>query len=233
MIMFVTSCKKNNVDLPSGGSSLTIVNALVGSSSLVTNFNYNVPLKYYRTAQQISYGAGFEFGNYSGDISLALSQINDTTNTVFKNVISLHKNTVNTLFITGTLASPDSFQTTDNPPYHAPTDSTAGIRFVNLSPGSNPISVDIKGNIAGSEVASLAYKNVSAFKNYAATSNIASYVFEFRDVASGTLLASYTLSGVNNGDGTNTSTNIVRWKNITVALRGIPGAQGTFRINNY
>jgi hypothetical protein len=233
MILAVVSCKKTDVNLPSGGSSLTIVNALVGSSALVGNFNYNVSLKYYQSAQQISYAAAFEFGNYSGNVPLALSQITDTTHTVFKQVVSLPKNTINSLFITGTLTAPDNFQTTDNPPYHAPADSTVGIRFVNLSSGSDPVSVDIKGGANGSEVANLAYKNVTAFKNYAATYKIASYIFEFRDVASGTLLASYTLSGVNNGDGTNTTTNTVRWKNITIALNGIPGTQGTFRINNY
>ncbi|MFI5163364.1 MAG: DUF4397 domain-containing protein [Sphingobacteriales bacterium] len=238
MILAVNSCKKTNVYLASGGSSLTIVNALVSGSALVGNFNYNVPLHYYRTAQQIANYNSLEFGNYSGDVQLALSQITDTTHTVFKGIVSLPKNTIQTLFITGTVAAPESFQTTDKPLYHAPADSTAGIRFVNLSPGSNPVSVDIIGNANGSEVTSLAYKNVTAFKNYAATYNIASYIFEFRDAASGALLGTYTLNGVNNGTGKNTSTNLVRWKNITIALKGSPGgtgtaAQGTFLINNY
>lgn len=233
LIVTVMSCKKTNVDLPSGGSSLTIVNALVGSSPLVPNFNYNVALRYYSRGQQIGYGSSFEFGNQSGELPLSLAQISDTVNTVFKSVVNLPKNTISSLFITGTLTTPESFQTTDNPPYHAPADSTVGIRFVNLSPGSSPVSVNIQGAANGSEVTTLAYKGITAFKNYAATYNIGSYTFEFRDVATGTLLASYKLSGVNNGDGKNTSQNTVRWKNITVALRGLPGSQGTFRINNY
>jgi hypothetical protein len=233
MISSFISCKKNNVDLPSGGSSLTIVNALVGSSSLVPNFNDNAPLLYYSTAQQISYASAYEFGNYSGNIQLALSDITDTTHTVFKQMVSLPKNTISSLYITGTLAAPEGFQTTDHPPYHAPSDSTVGIRFVNLSPGSSPVSVNLQGGASGAEVTSLAYKNVTAFKNYAATYKIASYVFEFRDVATGILLASYTLNGVNYGDNGDQNQNNVRWKNITIALNGVPGSQGTFQINNY
>jgi len=41
---------------------------------------------------------------------------------------------------------------------HASTDSVAGIRFVNLSPVTSPVSVDIKGLSNGSEVTSLPYK---------------------------------------------------------------------------
>jgi hypothetical protein len=233
MIISVTSCKKNNVGLPSGGSSLTIVNALVGSSSLVPNFNYNVPLQYYSGAQQIGYASAVEFGYHSGNVPLALSDITDTTHTVFKQVVPLSNNTVSSLYITGTMTAPESFQTTDHPPYHAPADSTVGIRFVNLSPGSNPVSVDIQGGANGSEVTTLAYKSITAFKNYAATYNISSYTFEFRDVTTGALLASYTLSGVNYGDNGDQNQNNVRWKNITIALSGVPGAQGTFQVNNF
>ncbi|MCR8556962.1 DUF4397 domain-containing protein [Mucilaginibacter sp. BJC16-A38] len=233
MILWAPSCKKNDVQLPSGGSSITIVNALVGSSSLVANFNYNVQLKYYATAQQISYASAFEFGYYSGNLPLALSDLTDTTHDVFKQIVPLPKNTIGSLYITGTLAAPESFQSTDHPPYHAPADSTVGIRFVNLSPGSSPVSVNIQGAANGSEVTTLAYKNITAFKNYAATYNISSYTFEFRDVATGTLLTTYTLSGVNNGDNGDQNQNNVRWKNITIALSGLPGSQGTFQINNY
>jgi hypothetical protein len=46
------------------------------------------------------------------------------------------------------------------------------------------------------------------------------------------------LSGINNGTGTNTSTNLYRYRNITIALIGILGGTGaTARkalvINNY
>ena len=73
-------------------------------------------------------------------------------------------------------------------------DSVFGVRFINLAPGSNPISVDIQGNANGTEAASLAYKAYSGFNKHPATAAIISYTFEFRDAASGKLLASYTLN---------------------------------------
>lgn len=237
LIVALASCSKDNVS-PSGGASLIIVNAIVGSSNLVTNFTSNTPLIYYQTAQQISFGSYKEFGNYSGTINLSLSQIIDTTHTLFNGVVNLPQNAIQTLFLTGTTTLPESFQTTDTLSYHNPTDSTVGVRFVNLSPGSNPISVNISGNSNGSEIASLVYKNITSFKNYPATSAVSSYVFQIRDAGSGTLLGTFTMSGINNGTGTNTSNNVYRYRNVTIALKGLPGgsgnnAQGTFLISNY
>lgn len=226
------SCKKDTSDLPSGGTSLTIVDALVGSNNLVTNFDYNQQLSYYSIAAQISFGSAMEFSGYSGNVPLSLSQITDTSQTVYKQMVDIQKNTINSLFITGTVESPVSFLTVDHPPYHAASDSTVGVRFVNLSPGSSPVTVDIQGN-TGLAVQSLAYKNVTDFKDYAATGKISSYVFEFRDASSAQLLTTYTLRGVNNGSNGNTSTNTVRWKNITIAIDGLPGSQHTFLIKNY
>ena len=226
------SCTKDN-NSPIGTSSLTIVNSIVGSSALVTNFASNLPLQYYNTSQRISSNSYVEFGEYSGNIALSLSQISDTTHTVYNGTISLPINTIHTLFLTGTVASPDSFFSTDSPVYHAATDSAVSIRFVNISSGSNPVSVNIRGNAAGSEVTSLNYKGITAFKSYTANSTVASYIFEFRDAGTGALLASYTMSGVNNGTGKNTSTNQFIFKSVTIALTGLPGSQGTLLIKDY
>jgi hypothetical protein len=101
-----------------------------------------------------------------------------------------------------------------------------GIRFVNLSPGSAPVSVDIQGGANGSEAASLPYKSITAFKDYPATPAVSAYTFEFRDLASGALLASYRV-------------NSTPYLNYTIALEGIPGvgtgatAQAAYLINNY
>src|ERR1700753_1848657 len=92
------SCSKDNTVLPSGGTSITIVNAIVVSSALVPNFNYNLPLVYYSTSNsQISYGNSIETGSFSGSVPLSLAQITDTTHTLFKNIVSLPVNTIQSL----------------------------------------------------------------------------------------------------------------------------------------
>lgn len=226
------SCTKDST-APNGTTSLTIVNSIAGSSALVTNFNSSLPLHYYRNAQRIGSNSYMEFGGYTGDVALSLSQIRDTTHTVYNGTINLPNNTVHTLFLTGTTTSPDSFFTTDNPVYHTAIDSSVSVRFVNCSVGSGPVSVNIMGKANGSEAAMLNYKSVTGFKSYTANSTIASYTFEFHDVSTGTLLTSYTLSGLNNGTGKNTSDNTYIFKSVTLALTGLPGAQGILLINNF
>lgn len=243
LLCSIQSCKKTNYSSLSGGTSLTIVNAVVGSSNLVTDFTGSAGSKapdsiIYLNALSIPYGSYSELGSYSGTTFLSVSPITDTLLSLWRGQFHLTNNAIHTLFLVG----PDSLHidtllTTDVLPVHV--DSSVGVRFVNVSPGSNPVSVDIQGRVNGSEVASLAYKGVSPFINYPATASVSSYVFEFTDVASGTLLATYTMNGVNAGTGSDsTSQNMLRWKNVTIALQGLPGgagnnAQATFLINDY
>jgi len=91
------------------------------------------------------------------------------------------------------------------------------------------------GQAYGGVVADLAYKGITGFISFPATSAISSYVFEFRDALSGNLLASYTLSGVN----TNSPTvaNTVLFRNLTIGLIGQPAggtvAQTCIRVNSF
>jgi len=73
-------------------------------------------------------------------------------------------------------------------------DSVCAVRFINLMPGSDPISVNISGNANGSEVQSLAYKNLSNFIQHPAKKVNKSYSFDIRDAATGNLLTSYQLT---------------------------------------
>lgn len=237
LMVLIASCKKDI--LPAiNSASLTIVNALPNSNNLVTNFTGSnaskiTPdtLQWYIRALQIGYGGFSEIPYYSGSTPLLLAQITDTTHSVFNGVLDLPANTIHSLFVTGALATPDTLFTLDNPPYHNTNDSTIGIRFVNLSAGSSPVSVDIKGLANGSEVASLDYKGITQFRNYnALTSSPASYIFEFRDANTGALISassSYSMSGITNASGTNTSNNNYRFRNFTIALIGTPGGTGT------
>lgn len=224
--LILGSCKKELTARGSGTSSLTIVNGLVGNDFLLTDFKRDQSTgDYFSMMDGIGYGTATYFNSYSGQQPLALYHMPDTTAAsapVFRLTLALPVNTIHTLFLAGTPADPDQLLTTDQLPYHPASDSTMGIRFVNISKGSAPVSVNLAGQAKGSEATGLAYKNITTFKNYNAGSQVTSYTFEFRDQATGVLLGSCTVDGVNN-DGSSSSPNIRRYKNFTIALLGAPG----------
>ena len=235
----LTACKKASVPPTSATAAFNFVNAMIGVSPLVVQFN-NRPVIFstLATSNKLNYGAANLFSPLNGNVTIAFIQSTDTTHTLFKGTFELQNYNAYSFFLTGNVNQPDTMLVHDQLPYYAPSDSVGGVRFVNLSTGSNPVSVDIKGQPNGSEVQSLSYKAITGFKAYPATSKVSSYIFEFRDTASGSLLTSYTFSGVNNSTGTNTTTNTFRFKNLTLALIGQPGGTGTaaqriLLINNY
>lgn len=233
------SCRKDNS--PAGTASLTIVNAVVGSNPLITNFSGTNSI-IYSNAQSLNYGSyssgSNEFGGYSGNVRLGLFQYPDTTAgsmPLFLLNLNMPVSSMHSLYLIGTTSAPDTTWTTDLPPLHL--DSSVGVRFVNLSPGSNPVNVVLSTGMAN-EFSSLAYKKVTAFKSYPAVSSISSYTFQFIDAPTNAVLASYTMRGINNGTGSNRSTNQYRYKNVTIALIGLPAgtgsnAQKVLQINNW
>lgn len=230
----MVACKKNT-DKPIDSSSLTIVNAISGAGILVTNFKSGTKLSYYKLAQQIpaysSTAPFFEFPSYIGTFPLSLSLFTDTLNTVYKGDITMEARSIHTLFLMGTLTAVDTSFTTDNIPAFAPADSLIGVRFINVSKGSNPLAINIK-NQTTPFITNLTYKSVSAFQGYSAKKvvpAVTGYIFEIRDPsAANKLIATYTLTSLTTRLG----------KSITVALRGIQGgtgvnAQAVFAVNNY
>ncbi|HSC37595.1 MAG TPA: hypothetical protein VLD19_06990 [Chitinophagaceae bacterium] len=216
------SCAKQNTGDPT--ASLTIFNAVPGTaSSLVTNFTSGGQIVWYKTALKLAYGTQDKVNqpfSFTSGQQLTIYNSPDTlaqSAPLFKLALNFQPGTIHTLFLTGTLTAPDTLLTADVPPYHPSTDSSVGVRMVNLSPGNAPISVNFTGLANGSEVSSLSYKGITAFKMYPATSAVAHYNFEFRDAASGALLGSYDLTGINT-----TGTNTRRFRNITLVFMGLP-----------
>jgi hypothetical protein len=170
IVFALASCSKQST--PPGTASLTLINAVPGSTpSLVTNFGGTGPITWYNNALKLVYGTAGntnQTGSYNGVQKLAIYRFPDTlvqSKPLFNLTLDLKQGAIYTLFLTGTLTNPDTLFTTDTPPYHPPTDSTLGIRFVNLSPGSTPVSVNIAGNANGSEVSSLPFKGITGYKN--------------------------------------------------------------------
>jgi len=240
----LSACKKDkglNVSKAST-SSLTVINALIdtGSASiqLLPNFQSNVTINYNAAnayGASIPTGYFIEYSSYSGNVPLSLANYPDTAHIIYNLNLNLPIYSIHSLFLTGTITNPDYLLTTDKLPIHK--DSTTGIRFVNLSTGSSPVSVDIQGDANGSEVASLVYKGITDFKTYAANSSANDYTFEFRDAASGTLLANYTMPSFNPVDNNGNPSQYL-FKNVTIVLFGLPNgsgsaAQQTMLVNNY
>ncbi|MBO9572062.1 MAG: DUF4397 domain-containing protein, partial [Chitinophagaceae bacterium] len=110
----------------------------------------------------------------------------------------------------------------ENFPRH--TDSTTGVRFVNLSPNSPELSINLVGSPNGSEVTSLPYKAVTEFKNYSATWADNFYDFEIRNAATGEVLGFYTYH------------TLARMRNVTLIVRGLIDGPVPFevvRVSNY
>ncbi len=105
------------------------------------------------------------------------------------------------------------------------TDSTAGIRFINLSPNSTPLNITLSTSTTVNEVSNLAYKSYTEYKSYPGLYNSA-YTFQVRAANNpNTVLTTFAL----------TASTVPRFANITVVIRGMVGgtpALGTTRINH-
>lgn len=246
LLLVITACRKER-NTPPGTASLTVINAVTGADNLVVNFSDADTLpNYYLNAQKIQYATflpAYQFSAYSGTQTLRLYNYPDTlpkNNPLVVVTLHLPVGSMNSLFVTGTLSQPDTLLSLDYLPYRAITDSTTGIRFVNLSPGSAPVSVNLQGQPAGSEVKLLPYKGITGFKSYSARSTDSVYTFEFHDAASGQLLCTFTATGINNSSSDpNNPANTWRFRNRTLALTGLPdngsgnSPQNVLLINNY
>ncbi len=234
------NCQKQN-GVPSFAKpiSLTIINALPTSLPVIPVINTSSPISYFNNAFNIGYGNFSEYSPPGGEDTVYIVQDNvDTLDIGSKSPKLLVYDIFNvppgfsfSLYLTGAdTNSPDYLFTRDTLLYHSPSDSSFGIRFVNLSAGSNAISIKLKGDSAGSQVSSLPYKGITSFVVFPANSqSLATYSFEFRDAKSGMLLnpnSSISLSGILNGTGGNISANKYRFKNFTIALIGLPGGSG-------
>jgi len=228
------SCKKVvSIITPAPTSSLTVVNALDGSNGFLTTFWHDSAVAtFYSTGTEINYASSTEYSVPSGTSPVLIYDLSDTAEPLFSGNLTFQPKAIYSLFVSGALtvhSVPDTLLVQDDPPYHPVGDSTVGIRFVNVSPDAGTISVDIKGNSPGSEVTSLGYQGVSAFKNYAATSAIPTpsvgYVFEFRVASTDSVLCTYTYRG----------NSIPRFKNVSLVVAGTVVGSGirVFEVNNY
>jgi len=206
------SCEKAAAPIPS--VSLNVINTSPG----VPNAKVSTPATgYYSQIIGVNAGSNFVFTLPVGSPSITITDGLDSVKPLYTNKIA---GDIYSLYVTGQGGN-DIILNKESIPAHV--DSSVGIRFANLSPGSDPISINIKDRANGSEVSSLVYKGISDFKDYTAVIPFSSsgYAFEFRDAATGDSLTTYN-TGV-----------LPVFKNLTVILYGDPGSQRTMRVNNY
>lgn len=210
-VMAVASCKKSTVQI-TPLASINVTNAVVGGSSLAWN----------TSTLSVSNNSYTQFTVLAGQSTVDLFPAATPTTPYYNQTIQTTNGSYYSLFLSG--ASPSAIDATlIQESYKTYTDSLCGVRFINLSPNSSPISVNISGNANGSEVASLAYKAYSGFIQHPAKAANTSYAFQIRDATTGNLIASTTLS-------------TPRYHNVTIVLRGLVNgspAAGITTVNDY
>ena len=241
IILLFSACAKYTY--PPGTASLTIIDAMATGDTLILTLN---------SPDTVSTSGGYFYFNFSNNGAKYQEYSAYTgTNTfhihkmivlepvypaLFNTTLDLPVGSIQSLFLTGTTAKPDTLLVKDAPLQLSVADSSMGIRFVNLSPSSRPVSINMTGASSGSEIASLPYKSITGFKAYPTRASVAAYTFEFHDATTGDLLASCMIGNIGN-PGTFTP-NPYRNKNITIVfydatdpVTGLP--QSTFIVNNY
>lgn len=194
--IFCVSCKKGN-DVVPPPVSFIVANAINGSVTIIPQLGGSASHGYFNGSQSGANIAGVDFGRsrlYSiaaGTTSLLVVPSTDTTHSLFNGSINTEPGGIYSLYLSGDLAHPDTMLVKENIP--AITDSTAGVRFVNLTAGGKTLSFNLDTDPNHSEFASLGYKNITGFKKYNAQKDVGGhYVFEIRDHSTGELLTSYT-----------------------------------------
>lgn len=186
-----------------GSSALNIVNAITYCNPIVTNFTqtngkgqFISALQSYSTANQIPFTGYWESGSYTGSTQISISQITDTSQTIWSGRLTLPVGRIQSLYFCGDTTQVDTLLTIDQIPSYLPADSLAGLRIVNLLHGSLPLTINVSGNSpTQAEFSNLAYKGFTNFKAYVANSNVPGfYSFEVRDQATDSLLGTFTWS---------------------------------------
>lgn len=222
------SCsKKDGISAP---ASIVVVNAMPTSQPIIPVFRTKDPIQYFAWAAAIGYGSSLLYSPTSGSNTLYVVQNTDTIPSdpkvlMFNGTLNLNAGTIYSFFLAGDTTKPDTLFTRDNIPAYK--DSSAGVRFVNLSPGSHAISISLDGNPPSqTEFGPLNYKEISTFKKYTATSSMPGYyTFDIIDQASGTILTTYTW-------------NYAQRKNNTIVIAGSEDPSSStplnlFQVNHY
>jgi hypothetical protein len=216
--LLFTSCKKESITTPPI-ASLTVTNAIVGGVGIrlgsgevtVANNNYS------------------QLAVTTGESDLYIYQVGDSSNPCFRNPkFFAEERAVYSLFLTGQLPNATGIVLQDNIPYH--TDSTLGIRIINLSPNSPALNITLSTTPTVNEISNMTYLQHTDFKLYPAKAANTSYTFQVRKASDNTFITGSSSTS-------SFSFNTPRFTNVTLVIRGMVGGSGTsgfgfLRVNN-
>jgi len=224
----VTALACQKVKFPAAPASFTVVHAMFNGNSIVPKFGTDTANRYYvgstggNTMVRVGYGGSQLYSPVAGTSPLSVVPITDTGFKIFNGNIALQSGAIYSFFLSGDTAHADTLLVKDEIPYYA--DSSAGVRFVNLSVGGKALTINLTSDTTLTPVATLGYRQLSGFLKYPANMAVGgSYSFDIRDQATGDLLASCSWS-------------YPRFKNSTIVIAGSTDPSGTlnpFTVNNY
>ena len=222
LLVLSSSCHKSTNTAP---VSVNIAHAIINGDAVVPYLGYDPSMTFPTSPANIKFGAAAKYNSFGGNNSITVVSLTNKTTAFFSGTFDLDAGGIYSLFLCGTATAPDTLLIKDQIPYYS--DSSAGVRFVNLSPQSAAMKVNIAGAPTTSVVDPIAYKQASAFKTFAATADVtgSKYTFEIRNAANDSLLLTYAWS-------------YSRYRNNTLLITGY-ATQGSspsleiYPVNNY
>lgn len=206
-VILFSSCKKDNVET-TPLASLNVTNAVVGGATA----------KFGSNPTTIANNGFTQFALKAGENNLYIWPTGDSLHPYYNEAkFVANEGEIHSLFLTGATGAVEAIKIKESIPYR--TDSTAGIRFINLANNNGALNINIKKTPATNEVTALEYKQYTAFKTYAGLYNSAD-TFQIRK-ADGTLLTSFNF----------TTATQPRFANVTLVIRQSGTGVAVFRVN--
>jgi hypothetical protein len=237
--LVIQSCKKE--ESTPALASITIVNAAIDvTAAKAYASDKNANWSGIVAADAVNFAFFKHFGVFVGSKNVVAVNSADTTKTLYSGTGEFKQAGLNTLFLCGQSPSYEGVYLADeNLPNY--TEEVVGIRFINLSPNSPAISVNLTATPAANETASLAYKQKTEFKTYPANAAVipTGIAFQVKNATTGALLANYTLPAAPVSPYTTATVAQARFKNVTLVIKGLVGtttgvnAFGVFPVSHY
>lgn len=210
------SCKKDPIET-TGVASLLLVNAIQDGKTVKLNSN--------QRDSSLNYNSKV-FGLIPTTNKVYLYPIGDSLNAYFNGRLPLENGGIYSLYLSGSTSTPDTLLIKETlPPYY--TDSTVGIRLVNLCTGSASLYLTIASDSTVNLFSTISYRKITGFTKRALPRVVptASVTFQLRD-ANKKLVASYILPASANATYLNISIAASRNRNLTLVAKGTIGATG-------
>lgn len=209
----IFSCKKDEVKIIPL-ASINVINAVNGGTAVKLGSNSTTISSYNNNGTHIPLHAG------SND--LYVWPVGDSLHPYYTQTkFNAEERAVYSLFLCGVPGAVEGILQKETIPYR--TDSTCGIRFINLAPASSPLNITLATTPTVNEASNLAYKQMTEFRSYPSITSTAPYSFQIRNASTNAVITTYAFNNFNP---------IPRFSNITLVIRQSGTGVAVFRVNN-